>query len=333
MALPNTSVGALYLSDIVREFGPPVGRENGPIFLSDYYRGAGLVMDTPANAAVPVSGQISFSNFFGAEAEWTTQTQTLVFTDTLTGYDTSWLTSGYRNTNVSWTTQKSTNVSRSTDRSTVIGQHQTSKSTDRSTNSSWSTSFDTNYTTNFITDNFTLINTNKSVSTNTYWDSSYTTQWTTGGADTNTQYYTFVSNVPEPYSRLTSRLTQTGAQTSKTTSVNTFKSTSTQWVGLTMYGSDGSHGTSKTTSKSTSKTTDINFNTSYTTSWGTDDSANTSWTTNWSRNTDKTTSSVRQTYLGDYNTTKPTQHLTQTQIQKPTNTIVTAPVAPDWSFV
>lgn len=37
-----------------------------PISLNEYYRGGGLVPDIPANSAVPTSGAISLSNFYGA---------------------------------------------------------------------------------------------------------------------------------------------------------------------------------------------------------------------------------------------------------------------------
>lgn len=57
MALPTS--GPIYLSQIKAEFG-------GDGRLTSYYRGGGLVPNTPANAAVPTSGTIRVTNFYGA---------------------------------------------------------------------------------------------------------------------------------------------------------------------------------------------------------------------------------------------------------------------------
>ncbi len=59
MALPSS--GVLTLNDIQTEFGG-----TNPIDLSDYYRGGGLVPDSGPNAAIPTSGAISVSDFYGA---------------------------------------------------------------------------------------------------------------------------------------------------------------------------------------------------------------------------------------------------------------------------
>ena len=59
MALPGS--GILTLDDIQTEFGG-----TNPIDLSDYYRGGGLVPDIAGNAAIPTSGVISVSDFYGS---------------------------------------------------------------------------------------------------------------------------------------------------------------------------------------------------------------------------------------------------------------------------
>lgn len=59
MALPSS--GVLTLDDIQTEFGG-----TNPIDLSDYYRGGGLVPDSGPNAAIPTSGAISVSDFYGS---------------------------------------------------------------------------------------------------------------------------------------------------------------------------------------------------------------------------------------------------------------------------
>ena len=59
MALPSS--GTMSLSMIAAEFGGAA-----PHALSEYYRGGGLVPDSPANSAVPTSGQIKLTDFYGA---------------------------------------------------------------------------------------------------------------------------------------------------------------------------------------------------------------------------------------------------------------------------
>ena len=59
MALPSS--GVLTLADIQTEFGG-----TNPISLSEYYRGGGLVPDSALNAAIPTSGAISVSDFYGS---------------------------------------------------------------------------------------------------------------------------------------------------------------------------------------------------------------------------------------------------------------------------
>jgi len=60
MALPTS--GALTLLDIANEMGGTT-----PHSLSEYYRGGGLTKDVGANSAVPTSGQISITDFYGAD--------------------------------------------------------------------------------------------------------------------------------------------------------------------------------------------------------------------------------------------------------------------------
>lgn len=60
MTLPAS--GQLTLAQIAAEFGQPAVAVN----LSQYYRGAGIVPNVPENAAIPVSGPLSLSNFYGA---------------------------------------------------------------------------------------------------------------------------------------------------------------------------------------------------------------------------------------------------------------------------
>lgn len=51
------------MNTIAGEFGGSV-----PHSLSEYYRGGGLVPNTPTNAAIPTSGTISMGNFYGSSA-------------------------------------------------------------------------------------------------------------------------------------------------------------------------------------------------------------------------------------------------------------------------
>ena len=55
--------GTITMADIVAEFGG-----TAPHSISEYYRGGAYVPDIPQNAAIPTSGTISFSNFYGATA-------------------------------------------------------------------------------------------------------------------------------------------------------------------------------------------------------------------------------------------------------------------------
>ena len=71
MALPSS--GAISLNDIQTEFGG-----SNPISLNEYYAGGSYVPagTTGTNGAVPSSGQISFSNFYGTQKAfeyWYTQ--------------------------------------------------------------------------------------------------------------------------------------------------------------------------------------------------------------------------------------------------------------------
>lgn len=59
MALPPS--GTMTLAMIAAEFGGGT-----PHSISEYYRGGGLVPNIAANAAIPTSGIISFSNFYNA---------------------------------------------------------------------------------------------------------------------------------------------------------------------------------------------------------------------------------------------------------------------------
>lgn len=60
MAIPGPGV-AISMNTIATEFGGTV-----PHSLSEYYRGGGLVPNTPTNAAIPTSGQIAMGNFYGS---------------------------------------------------------------------------------------------------------------------------------------------------------------------------------------------------------------------------------------------------------------------------
>lgn len=60
MPIPGPGV-AISIQTIATEFGGTV-----PHSLSEYYRGGGLVPNAPVNAAIPTSGTISLSNFYGS---------------------------------------------------------------------------------------------------------------------------------------------------------------------------------------------------------------------------------------------------------------------------
>lgn len=53
--------GPLSIQDIVNEFGG-----TAPHSLSEYYRGGGLVPESPVNSNVPTSGEISLEDFYGS---------------------------------------------------------------------------------------------------------------------------------------------------------------------------------------------------------------------------------------------------------------------------
>lgn len=61
MALPSS--GTISLTMIAAEFGVALPRS-----ITQFYRGGGIVPNTPANAGVPTSGAISLTNFYGATA-------------------------------------------------------------------------------------------------------------------------------------------------------------------------------------------------------------------------------------------------------------------------
>lgn len=60
MAIPGPGT-AISINTIVGEFGGTV-----PHSLSEYYRGGGLVPNTPGNAAIPTSGTIPMGSFYGS---------------------------------------------------------------------------------------------------------------------------------------------------------------------------------------------------------------------------------------------------------------------------
>lgn len=60
MAIPGPGT-AISMNTIATEFGGTV-----PHSLSEYYRGGGLVPNTPGNSAIPTSGQIAMGNFYGS---------------------------------------------------------------------------------------------------------------------------------------------------------------------------------------------------------------------------------------------------------------------------
>jgi len=60
MAIPGPGV-PLSVNDIATEFGGTV-----PHGLNEYYRGGGLVPNTPGNSAIPVSGRIAVGDFYGS---------------------------------------------------------------------------------------------------------------------------------------------------------------------------------------------------------------------------------------------------------------------------
>ena len=75
MALPSS--GPLKFSQIATEFD-----SNNPIRLSQYYRDGGLVPNAPANSNIPLSGDITVSDFYGATNEIV-----VTLDDTVTPYE------------------------------------------------------------------------------------------------------------------------------------------------------------------------------------------------------------------------------------------------------
>jgi hypothetical protein len=61
--MPLQNSGSISLLDIATEFGGTI-----PHSLSEYYKGGGLVPNTPTNVNVPTSGTIALSQFYGASA-------------------------------------------------------------------------------------------------------------------------------------------------------------------------------------------------------------------------------------------------------------------------
>jgi hypothetical protein len=59
--MPLPSSGPITILQIATEFGG-----SAPYALGNYYRGGAFVANTPANAAIPASGAIALSNFYGA---------------------------------------------------------------------------------------------------------------------------------------------------------------------------------------------------------------------------------------------------------------------------
>ena len=59
MALPSS--GTISLGDLQGEFGG-----TNPVYMSEYYRGGGLVPNITANNAIPLSGVIKLSDFYNS---------------------------------------------------------------------------------------------------------------------------------------------------------------------------------------------------------------------------------------------------------------------------
>jgi len=69
--MPLPSSGTISLSSIALEFGG-----TAPHSISEYYRGGAFVANTLINAAIPTSGTIKFSDFYGASAGFDTVFET-----------------------------------------------------------------------------------------------------------------------------------------------------------------------------------------------------------------------------------------------------------------
>lgn len=61
--MPIPASGQISLDTIATEFGGTT-----PHSISEYYRSGGIVLNTPANAGIPTSGQIALNNFYGTSA-------------------------------------------------------------------------------------------------------------------------------------------------------------------------------------------------------------------------------------------------------------------------
>ena len=61
--MPLQTSGTISINDLRNEFGDTPGQDS----LSEYYRGGAYVPNIPQNNNVPTSGQISLSNFYGAQ--------------------------------------------------------------------------------------------------------------------------------------------------------------------------------------------------------------------------------------------------------------------------
>lgn len=74
------SSGAIKFSELRGEFGGSV-----PDAISEYYRGGGLVPDTPGNSSIPTSGAISPSDFYGTSSEEDRADEICLITHNITG--------------------------------------------------------------------------------------------------------------------------------------------------------------------------------------------------------------------------------------------------------
>ena len=122
--MPLQTSGTITLAQIQTEFGG-----SNPIGLNEYYRGGGLVPNTPVNANIPTSGQIALSNFYGGSKSVTTI------------YDTSQATNTTRSTTTVYETFYFTTFK--------DGKQSISEETSRSTSRSTTTAYNT--TTSFQT--------------------------------------------------------------------------------------------------------------------------------------------------------------------------------------
>lgn len=114
--MPLQSSGTITLAQIQAEFGG-----SNPISLNEYYRGGVYVANTLINAAIPTSGTISFSNFYGASAGISTTFETSRATGTTKSTATAFNTTTTFNTTFDTTrsTSRATNTSRTTSYATT----------------------------------------------------------------------------------------------------------------------------------------------------------------------------------------------------------------------